>query len=64
MKLVSTNLKDLVPSEQFHQKPTGVCDGGLLKLVPFVFVCTITLCETQLSAEDFSLYIRDEIVLD
>ncbi len=31
MKLVSTNLKNLVPLEQFHQKPTGVYDGSLLE---------------------------------
>ncbi len=31
VKLVSTNLTNLVPLEQFHQKPTKVYDGGLLK---------------------------------
>ena len=30
MKLVSTNLTNLVPLEQFHHKPMGMYDGGFL----------------------------------
>ncbi len=32
MKLVFTNLTNLVALEQFHLKPTGVYGGGLLQL--------------------------------
>ena len=34
VKLVSTNFTNLVPVEQFHHKPVGMYDGGLLKLAP------------------------------
>ncbi len=32
MKLASTKFTDLVPVKQFHHKPMGIYDGGLLKL--------------------------------
>ncbi len=33
VKVVSTKFTDLVPMEQFHHKPMGMYDGGLLRYV-------------------------------
>ena len=43
MKLVSTNLTNLVALEQFHQKPMGVCDSHkfVIELLHWHKVCEV-----------------------
>ena len=54
VKLVSPNLTNRVPLEQFHQKPMGVYDGGPLKLA-LLYKCQLK----ETTIRDISLTLGD-----